>query len=141
MKIITLYLVVEYDRSYAHALSSHCLKLTPSFAREPQTTTHPGPEKGGNEWAGPDCFLSVGEIQNGLVKTTLVPGSDRMSGQCMARLVITRISGAFIPQEFAPFHDPMVNCADALQEPVASRGRYSREPAFNNDLLFRSPRS
>jgi hypothetical protein len=58
----------------------------------------------------------------------------------MVRLVITRISGAFIPQEFVPFHDPMVNCADALQEPVTFRGRYSREPAFPGDLLFGSPR-
>jgi hypothetical protein len=65
--------------------------------------------------------LSVGEIQTGVVKATLVPGPDRTSGHCMVRLVITRISGAFIPQEFVPFHDPMVNCADALQEPVTFR--------------------
>ena len=86
-------------------------------------------------------LVPVGEIKNGVVKTTLVPGPDRMSGQYKARLVITRISGAFNPQKFAPFHDLMVNCTDILQEPVTSRGRYSREPAFNSNMLFRSPRN
>ena len=86
---------------------------------------------------GQPGLLRVGEIENGLVKTTLVPGPDRTSGA----LRITRISGAFIPQEFGPFHDPMVNYLDASQEPVTSRGRYSRERASNRDLLVRPPRS
>lgn len=67
-------------------------------------------------------LLPLGEIEIGVVKTTLVPGLDRASGQSTARFMINRTAGAFILQECAPLHDPMVNCAGALHAPVVFIG-------------------